>query len=1073
VAYSRPRGYATDNQKFAEYGPQATTLLIDIYHDYPTAWAMFTSSIGFDIMDWPIMPANLAGILTNTKFTWTEVNLFNLFEYDLNDQVMPTDIPAFRDALSYLINKDYFINYYSGLSSSVVAKADSPIASCTGYYNPACTNLYELATRTTLGDLYPYTPTNGQDGPDDYLDMLNAYKALMVALGPPVWDPKPSGAYGTYMWNWTTPYPYPAPSGDLGSYTVPNGHLLVFARSDDLVRATQGWHLRELLQEALPNWIAANYATLTALPPPYTLPAGCTSGADIHVDVYVSNPHVCFDQAMSAKGPNEYYYNVYTGDRQLGRDPDSLQYYTSQYSSTVVSIDAHNYGGFMDPKFDRMILGIPDQPNTGLLVTAKPDGSSTFTTINSYGNTVANATYWAYQAQLEMMQPSECALIPMWYTWHGFEGCLSNDTQVVNEVGAGLNNWYTFLNAYNSAAGTPGYWEPAGQFSWGTEDWTTGNPITATSMWDWNVLNEIYDPLIRVNPYNMSNDLPYIADNWTIGTWNAGATPNNELSSGICTTITFSLREDVFWQDMPAGVRNGITWNVSTQLNAAMQGVPFTPVDVAFTIMYLRDLDRYDTTENGYLVDGVVDHVIMNPVWQSLWDTCLNPSGIPVWFNTTAIDTIYGATFPDGSPLTWTRTDITAAAGGNVQFSTSVDPESIEVCFTGAMGWLGLHRVGSDLPIIPFHIWSQIAQDSWSYNGVTLPGAGWFDPEPSAYNVLYGTGPYILISHIPTVSFTLIANQAGASYGGITETVGYFWNSPVRTQDVSPSSAPNVGGTANGGDTEMIYWKQGTNTLWYTPGVMVNKDPTYPVTVSVQCWLDYLGWNPTLNAWVRLPGQTGPNATSTSTGIVIPANGTAQVWEHSAALTFPSWCSYIDVWEAYEITVTASPGNPCPVVGRISFGGDFYAGSPPYTPLTMMFSDNGNSKYYALGIWTEMININHLAGDIAGGETWAIPGEPTPAEPYCGSDGKVNLQDLMLVAFNWGKRVSWSGNLINPTDPAHRADITGSGTVGISDLMAVAFHWTQSWKGSSGTNPYGIPPRDPTPAEMALLGQFP
>jgi hypothetical protein len=758
-----------DDQKFADYGPAATKLLIDIYPDYMTEFANFKTGTAFDVMDWPLMPTDLNTLRSldpsNLTFMEAYFSEFGLFEYDLNDQVMPTNIPAFRVALSWLINKDFFINYYSGLAGSAT-KANSPIASCTGYYNPSCPSYEMGATRTTLGD-----SSSSGTGPDDFQDMLNVYVSLVDALGLPVPDTGsiPSRVYGNYWWTWASPYP--TPSVNYGFPALANGHLLVFARASSPARALQGTYLEELLERALPDWINTNKVYLQGLPSPYTLPSGC-NGAHVYVDDYIVSRTIAFCEVMSGAGPNQYRYNVYTGYWQLSRDPDFLQYYTSQYSSTVVSMMAHNYGGFMDAAYDRMITGYPGEPNTGLLVTTAADGDPYFNKLNTYGHTVGNATYWAYQAQLEMMKPSECALIPMWYTT-GYMACLSSDTHVVNEIGAGLNNWYTLLNAYNPLAGTPGYWEPTGQFSYGFQsDWSTGNPITASWVWDWDVLNEIYDPLIRVNPYNMSNDSPYIADSWTYGTWNAGSTPNNELSEGNCTTITFQLRDDVFWQDVPYTVRNPITWNDSSQINGPFQGVPFTLVDVAFSIMYLRDLDLYDTTENGILVDGVVDHVIMNPKWEPLWNTCLNPAtGIPVWFNTTAIDNIYGATFPDGSPLTWTRTD---SSGGNVQFSTSVDPESIEVCFTGAMPWLGLDRVGAELPMLPFHIWSQIAQDSWSYNGVTLPGAGWFDPEPSAYNVLYGTGPYVLLSHVPTVGFTLAANVAGLSYGGMTLRKSYF-----------------------------------------------------------------------------------------------------------------------------------------------------------------------------------------------------------------------------------------------------------------------------------------------------------
>jgi hypothetical protein len=752
-----PSGH--DDQKFAEYGPQAQTLLIKVYPDYTTEFTNFKTGNAFDIMDSPLMPADFNYLRstdpTNLTFSESYYNEFGLFEYDLNDQVVPTSIAAFRVALSWAINKDFFINYCSGLAGSAT-RANSPIASCTGYFNPACPSYETGPARTTLDD-----SSSSGSGPNDYQDMLNAYESLVNALGLPVQDTTGGDgyAYGNYWWNWTTPYP--TPSVHDGYPPLANGHLLCFARSSSPARTAQGTYLKELLEKALPDWINFNKAALQALPTPYKLPTGC-NGAHVYVDLYVTSRAVCLRQVMSAAGPNQYRYHVYTGGWSLTRDPDFLEYYTTQYSSSRVAVEALNYGGFEDSAFDLMVLGYPGYPNTGLLVTANPDGDASFHKVGPGGHTVGNATYWAYTAQLEMMQPSQCALIPMWCI-SGYKACLEADTNVVNTIGVGLNNWNTLLNAYNSKAGTPGYWEYTGEFSEGFQsDWSTGNPITAVGESDWNVLNEIYDPLIRVNPYNMGNDRPYIATNWEYGTWNASTYQNDHwLSSGICTTITFNLRQDVFWQDVPFMERQPITWNFSAQINGPFRSIQFTPVDVAFSIMYLRDLALYDTTCNGYLVDGVVDHVVLNPAWQNLWHTCLDSYGVPLWFNTTAIDNIYGGTYPDDTPLIWDP--------NNVQFSSAVDPQSIQVCLTGAMGWIGLHRVGS-LPLLPFHIWSQIPQDSWSYNGHTLPGAGWLDPSPEGYDILYGTGPYILLQH-SSYEFILIPYEQGITYADGTITL--------------------------------------------------------------------------------------------------------------------------------------------------------------------------------------------------------------------------------------------------------------------------------------------------------------
>jgi hypothetical protein len=79
--------------------------------------------------------------------------------------------------------------------------------------------------------------------------------------------------------------------------------------------------------------------------------------------------------------------------------------------------------------------------------------------------------------------------------------------------------------------------------------------------------------------------------------------------------------------------------------------------------------------------------------------------------------------------------------------------------------------------------------------------------------------------------------------------------------------------------------------------------------------------------------------------------------------------------------------------------------------------------------------LNVHPGDIAGAAV--VP-------PYFGASGKVEVNDLMAVAFNWNKKVAWTGSF-NPLDAVHIADIDMSGKVDIGDLMAVAYHWNQQW----------------------------
>ncbi len=145
--------------------------------------------------------------------------------------------------------------------------------------------------------------------------------------------------------------------------------------------------------------------------------------------------------------------------------------------------------------------------------------------------------------------------------------------KVVNENGTGPWNYFTFLNTYKAGADS---------INWGfSNDIANCNPISSTSTWDWNLLNLIYDPMIRVNPYNASGYLPWLAQSWTIGTW-------YNPWVGECSAIEFKLREDVYWQDLePNPTRS--TPNGAPLLRAGATNVRFWGRDVWFTFKILKN----------------------------------------------------------------------------------------------------------------------------------------------------------------------------------------------------------------------------------------------------------------------------------------------------------------------------------------------------------------------------------------------------------------------------------------------------------------------------------------------------
>jgi hypothetical protein len=82
------------------------------------------------------------------------------------------------------------------------------------------------------------------------------------------------------------------------------------------------------------------------------------------------------------------------------------------------------------------------------------------------------------------------------------------------------------------------------------------NPIYADWVWDWYVMNNIYDSMIHTHPYILEN-VGNLALSWDLGTWDGSS-----IGLGTCSKITFYMRHDLLWSD----------------------GMPLTSSDVYFTL---------------------------------------------------------------------------------------------------------------------------------------------------------------------------------------------------------------------------------------------------------------------------------------------------------------------------------------------------------------------------------------------------------------------------------------------------------------------------------------------------------
>jgi ABC-type oligopeptide transport system substrate-binding subunit len=233
-------------------------------------------------------------------------------------------------------------------------------------------------------------------------------------------------------------------------------------------------------------------------------------------------------------------YHMYTsGWIYIGPDPDYL-------------FDLYHWDNYYHPE---------DPPNFGAISQYLPDLQTALEGIK-FAPDAATAQSYAYTAQ-EIFAENACETpicatsspkaYNKWYTG-GNDGVIVGNAedkyrgqsweQVVNMMGQGSNNAWTFLNAY---PGTYEYGDGNMIARYGWKDNTmpqTLNPMYSSWYWESEIWNKCYDGLGSRDPYTLGPvEVPGIAENWTLGTW---VDPD---TSETLTKVTLKIRSDYIWAD--------------------------------------------------------------------------------------------------------------------------------------------------------------------------------------------------------------------------------------------------------------------------------------------------------------------------------------------------------------------------------------------------------------------------------------------------------------------------------------------------------------------------------------------
>jgi len=252
----------------------------------------------------------------------------------------------------------------------------------------------------------------------------------------------------------------------------------------------------------------------------------------------------------SVRVMDEINYHIYTGGWGLSRDPD---YVHDLYGSEYAQPEGTNYPMVQCATFDAAADAI-------LTATNKPD---------------MIAATWAATADLV----NHAHGVWLWTTKSG-DSYAKGWLGVVNYAGGGLDNGWTVLNTFNPTAT---------RFRVGLKSPPEAvNVITSSWTWDWQAMGFTYDSLISGNPYDLTADMPQMAKDWTIGTWDTGG-------GVLGSKITFDLRTDMKWHDGSAVTADdvkftydyikslpGVAWNYASVANYNKSIIVGNDIEVYF-----------------------------------------------------------------------------------------------------------------------------------------------------------------------------------------------------------------------------------------------------------------------------------------------------------------------------------------------------------------------------------------------------------------------------------------------------------------------------------------------------------
>jgi ABC-type transport system substrate-binding protein len=311
----------------------------------------------------------------------------------------------------------------------------------------------------------------------------------------------------------------------------------------------------------------------------------------------------CLDIYSTQRDPD-----VWGGGWGVGRDPDYLYAF---YNSAHDLPDGENSQGTNDPYIDLLTYAIH--------YWRWPNGT--------YINSVAEMIPIAYALEE--------------YTYYSTPFIAAYCAVAVNAFAPGLKSWIESLG-YGSDIGASYNW-----IYWGNDLTKTSidqsdsshpkilNPITSTTVYDWEILNRIYDGLYDIEPF-LHKDVNWAMSGYTLKPW-----IDTSIGVQYGTEVDVTLRPDIYWQSGHQVTAADIAWAYDFVQNLSMPRYADI-VDTYYNTTYdttLSDLYHFKIFMNCtgiWTVYTYLGSALLFPkaVYQTFWNDYVNAGAFTPWTHT-------------------------------------------------------------------------------------------------------------------------------------------------------------------------------------------------------------------------------------------------------------------------------------------------------------------------------------------------------------------------------------------------------------------------------------------------------